>query len=114
MWLVSSVLILALALHQREPVFIALQVINLASITVTLLLARKYRGMVCEFHAHLASKLAPTTTRRTASPVSGIKALPFRSPSGSSVTNQGVTVAIGDHAMIPQDSPRTRRLPGRP
>jgi lipid-A-disaccharide synthase-like uncharacterized protein len=75
MWLVSSVLILALALHQREPVFIALQVINLASITVTLLLARKYRGMVCEFHAHLVSKPPATTTGRTASPVSGIKAL---------------------------------------
>ena len=69
MWLISSVLILALALHQREPVFVALQVINLASIAVTLLLARKYRGMVCDFHAHLASKRWTTTTGRTASPV---------------------------------------------
>jgi lipid-A-disaccharide synthase-like uncharacterized protein len=68
MWLVSSVLILALALHQREPVFIALQVINLASITVTLLLARKYRGMVCEFHAHLAPNPPATTTGRETSP----------------------------------------------
>ena len=68
MWLISSVLILTLALHQREPVFIALQVVNLASITVTLLLARKYRGMVCDFHAHLVSRRPATTTGRTASP----------------------------------------------
>jgi len=113
MWLVSSVLILALALHQREPVFIALQVINLASITVTLLLARKYRGMVCEFHAHLASKPPAATTSRTASPVSGINALPFRSPSGSPVGNQGVSLAIGERDEFPDHSPRTRRLPGR-
>jgi lipid-A-disaccharide synthase-like uncharacterized protein len=114
MWLVSSVLILALALHQREPVFIALQVINLASITVTLLLARKYRGMVCEFHAHLASNPPAATTGRTASPVSGINALPFRSASGSPVANQGVTLAIGERDVFPDDSPRTRRLPRRP
>jgi lipid-A-disaccharide synthase-like uncharacterized protein len=114
MWLVSSVLILALALHQREPVFIALQVINLASITVTLLLARKYRGMVCEFHAHLAFNPPAATTGRTASPVSGINALPFRSASGSPVANQGVTLAIGERDVFPDDSPRTRRLPRRP
>lgn len=114
MWLVSSVLILALALHQREPVFIALQVINLASITVTLLLARKYRGMVCEFHAHLVSKPPATTTGRTASPVSGIKALPFRSPSGSSLANQDATLAIGQRDEFAKDSPSARRMPGRP
>ena len=113
MWLVSSVLILALALHQREPVFIALQVINLASITVTLLLARKYRGMVCEFHAHLVSKPPATTPGRTASPVSGIKALPFRSPSGSSLANQDATLAIGQRDEFAKDSPSARRMPGR-
>lgn len=113
MWLISSVLILALALHQREPVFVALQVINLASIAVTLLLARKYRGMVCDFHAHLASKRWATTTGRTASPVSGIKSLPFRSPSGSSEANHGATIMIGER-VFPKDSPSARRMPGRP
>ena len=54
MWLASSLLIGALALHRREPVFIALQVINLISISVTLFLARRYRGMACEHHAYLA------------------------------------------------------------
>ena len=113
MWLISSVLILTLALHQREPVFIALQVINLASITVTLLLARKYRGMVCDFHAHLASRRPATTTGRTASPVSGINSPPFRSPSGSSAANQGATLVIGERDVFPKDSP-ARRMPGRP
>jgi uncharacterized protein with PQ loop repeat len=55
LWLVSSLLIGALAVERREPVFIALQVINLISIALTLVLARRYRGMVCEFHAHRAS-----------------------------------------------------------
>jgi hypothetical protein len=62
MWLVSSLLIGALALHRREPVFIALQVINLTSISLTLLLARRYRGMVCEFHAHPNPSRSATIT----------------------------------------------------
>jgi lipid-A-disaccharide synthase-like uncharacterized protein len=113
MWLISSVLILTLALHQRQPVFIALPAINLASITVTLLLARKYRGMVCDSHAYLASRRPATTTGRAASPVSGINSLPFRSPSGSSAGNQGATLVIGER-VFPKDSPSTRRMPGRP
>jgi uncharacterized protein with PQ loop repeat len=52
-WLVSSQLVGALAVHRREPVFILLQLVSLASAAVILLLARKYRGGVCEFHAHL-------------------------------------------------------------
>lgn len=62
MWLASSLLIGALALHRRDTVFISLQVINLISISVTLLLARRYRGMVCEHHARLAASglAAPT------------------------------------------------------
>jgi hypothetical protein len=68
MWLVSSLLIGALALHRREPVFIALQVINLTSISATLLLARRYRGMVCEHHANLAPSHPATTTSRKISP----------------------------------------------
>ena len=113
MWLISSVLILTLALHQGEPVFIALQVINLASITVTLLLARKYRGMVCDFHAHLASR-PTTTTGRTASRVSGINSPPLRSPSGSPATNLGARLVIGERDVFPKDSPSARRMPGRP
>jgi hypothetical protein len=62
MWLASSLLIGALALHRRDTVFISLQVINLISISVTLLLAQRYRGMVCEHHARLAvSGLAAPT-----------------------------------------------------
>lgn len=64
MWLASSLLIGALALHRREPVFIALQVINLISISVTLFLARTYRGMVCEHHAHLAHQAPDLSDRR--------------------------------------------------
>jgi hypothetical protein len=113
MWLISSVLILALALHQREPVFVALQVINLASIAVTLLLARKYRGMVCDFHAHLASKRRTTTTGRTASPMSGIKSLCHSAArQGSSEADQGATLVIGE-GVFSKDSPSARRMPGR-
>jgi uncharacterized protein with PQ loop repeat len=53
MWLASSLLVGALAVHRREPVFILLQLVSLASASVILLLARRYRGGVCEFHAHL-------------------------------------------------------------
>ncbi len=52
MWLASSLLIGALALHRRDPVFILLQVSTLASAAAILFLAHKYRGMVCAFHAH--------------------------------------------------------------
>ena len=50
MWLVSSVLIGALALHRHDPVFILLQVSSLVSAAAILILARKYRGLVCEAH----------------------------------------------------------------
>jgi len=55
MWLVSNLLVGALAVHLREPVFILLQLISLISAVVILFLARRYRGMVCEFHGHLTA-----------------------------------------------------------
>jgi lipid-A-disaccharide synthase-like uncharacterized protein len=51
MWLVSSLLIGALALHRRDLVFILLQVSSLTSAAIILSLAQRYRGMVCETHA---------------------------------------------------------------
>jgi lipid-A-disaccharide synthase-like uncharacterized protein len=54
MWLVSGLLIGSLAVYRGDPVFIMLQVSSLASAAVILLLARRYRGMVCATHAHLA------------------------------------------------------------
>src|SRR5688572_2680825 len=53
MWLTSSLLIGALALHRHDPVFIALQASSLTSTAVIVLLTHRYRGMVCEAHAHL-------------------------------------------------------------
>ena len=53
MWLTSSLLIGALALHRQDPVFIALQASSLTSAAVIVLLTHRYRGMVCETHAHL-------------------------------------------------------------
>ena len=53
MWLVGAMLITVVAVQRRDPVFIILQISSLASAVVILLLARKYRGMVCETHAHL-------------------------------------------------------------
>jgi lipid-A-disaccharide synthase-like uncharacterized protein len=54
MWVASSLLIGALALHRRDPVFIMLQVSTLASAAIILFLAYRYRGMACAFHAHSA------------------------------------------------------------
>ncbi len=50
MWLLSSVLIGALALHRHDIVFILLQVSSLASAAVILVLAHRYRGRVCAAH----------------------------------------------------------------
>ena len=51
--LTSSVLIGALALHRRDPVFIALEASSLASAAMIVLLTHRYRGMTCEAHAHV-------------------------------------------------------------
>ncbi|MGH3115998.1 MAG: PQ-loop domain-containing transporter [Gaiellales bacterium] len=51
MWVVSSLLIGALALHREDPVFILLQISSLTSAAIILLLAQRYRGRACETHA---------------------------------------------------------------
>lgn len=52
MWLASGLLIGALAVSRRDPVFILLQITNLTSTAVILFLSWRYRGLVCETHAH--------------------------------------------------------------
>ncbi|MGZ4315295.1 MAG: PQ-loop domain-containing transporter [Gaiellaceae bacterium] len=52
MWLTSSVLVGALAVHRGDVVFVMLQASSLTSAAVILLLARRYRGLVCEIHAY--------------------------------------------------------------
>jgi lipid-A-disaccharide synthase-like uncharacterized protein len=66
MWVVSSLLIGALALHRRDPVFITLQVSTLTSAAVILFLAHRYRGMVCAFHAHPALRSGTRDSTRRA------------------------------------------------
>jgi lipid-A-disaccharide synthase-like uncharacterized protein len=61
MWLAGGVLVGALALHRRDPVFILLQLSGLSSAAVILVLARRYRGMACETHAHLLAAPARGT-----------------------------------------------------
>jgi lipid-A-disaccharide synthase-like uncharacterized protein len=73
MWLTSSMLIGALALHRRDPVFIALQASSLSSTAAILLLAYRYRGMLCESHAHLRSK--PSASARSAGDADGVTLL---------------------------------------
>jgi lipid-A-disaccharide synthase-like uncharacterized protein len=51
LWLLSSVLIGALAFHRRDLVFALLQISSLTSAAIILLLAQRYRGMACETHA---------------------------------------------------------------
>jgi lipid-A-disaccharide synthase-like uncharacterized protein len=52
LWLLSSVLVGALALHRRDLVFVILQISSLTSAAIILALAHKYRGLSCETHAH--------------------------------------------------------------
>jgi lipid-A-disaccharide synthase-like uncharacterized protein len=58
MWLTSSVMIGALAVHRHDPVFILLQVSTLLSATAIVLLVHRYRGMICEAHALAARQAA--------------------------------------------------------
>jgi lipid-A-disaccharide synthase-like uncharacterized protein len=50
MWLVSSILIGALAVHRHDPVFVLLQLSSLISAAAILVLGHRYRGLVCEAH----------------------------------------------------------------
>jgi lipid-A-disaccharide synthase-like uncharacterized protein len=58
MWLASSLLVGALAVHRGDSVFILLQASSLTSAAAILFLARRYRGMVCATHAHLTPAAA--------------------------------------------------------
>lgn len=60
MWVVSSLLIGALALYREDPVFILLQISSLTSAAIILFLAQRYRGMVCETHALRSPPLQPS------------------------------------------------------
>jgi len=51
MWLASSVLVGALALHRHDAVFVLLQLSTLTSASVILFLVHRYRGMICAAHA---------------------------------------------------------------
>jgi uncharacterized protein with PQ loop repeat len=51
MWLASSLLVGALALHRHDAVFILLQLSTLTSAAVILFLVHRYRGLVCATHA---------------------------------------------------------------
>jgi hypothetical protein len=50
MWPVGGLLVCALAVHRRDPVFVLLQATSLTSAAAILLLARRYRGMFCDTH----------------------------------------------------------------
>lgn len=54
LWLLSSLFIGALATYQRNYVFVALAVTNLVSALIILSMARRYQGMACSTHNHLA------------------------------------------------------------
>ena len=52
MWLASSLLIGALAIHRHDAVFILFQLTTRTSAMVILFLVHRYRGMVCATHEH--------------------------------------------------------------
>jgi len=53
MWLAGGFLVGLLAVKRGDPVFILLQLSSLTSAALILLLARRYKGMACETHAHM-------------------------------------------------------------
>ena len=53
MWLLSGLLVGLVAFRRGDVVFILLQLSSFTSAAMILLLARKYKGMACESHAHL-------------------------------------------------------------
>ena len=63
MWLVSSLLVGTLAVHRGDLVFILLQLSSLTSAAVILMLAHRYRGMVCEVHALRSQTRQPDRPR---------------------------------------------------
>ena len=65
MWLLSSLLIGALALHRHDLVFVLLQISSLTSAAIILFLAQRYRGMVCEAHARGYPRCSPRRRRAT-------------------------------------------------
>ena len=58
MWLASSLMVGAVALHRHDPVFILLQLSSLLSASVIVVLVHRYRGMVCATHALAARDTA--------------------------------------------------------
>ena len=77
MWLASSLLIGALAMHRHDPVFMLLQGCSLTSAALILFLVHRYRGLVCDAHA-------PVAPSRTAAIRSGEpQALPSRRTLGT-------------------------------
>jgi uncharacterized protein with PQ loop repeat len=63
MWILSSLLIGALALHRRDPVFVLLQLSSLTSATLIVFFASRYRGMVCPTHMRFARELSSGGSR---------------------------------------------------
>jgi hypothetical protein len=45
-----------------DPVFIALQTVNIVAIILIISLAKRYRGLTCAFHRLLASRPVGSTT----------------------------------------------------
>ena len=64
MWLGSSLMVGALAVHRHDPVFVLLQASTLMSARVIIVLVHRYRGMVCVTHALAARE----TARRSLGP----------------------------------------------
>jgi lipid-A-disaccharide synthase-like uncharacterized protein len=62
MWLAGGFPVGLLAVRRGDPVFILLQFTSLTSAAVILLLARRYKGMACETHAHAVPSDQATAT----------------------------------------------------
>ena len=57
LWLLGSVLIFLHALNEMDVVFITLQIVNIAAISLIILLSRRYSKLVCTSH-RIATRVA--------------------------------------------------------
>jgi uncharacterized protein with PQ loop repeat len=103
MWLASSVLVGALAVHRRDPVFIVLQLSTMTWAAVIVFLAHRYRGMVCEAHSHVsATRVEAQRSDTMAEPLRGADAPRAR---GAEADRRGV--------WLETDRPRACHHPPR-
>lgn len=63
LWIGGSLLFLGHATVIEDPVFTLVQVVNVLALSTIVILARRYRGQVCEVHAQVLEPREPDEAR---------------------------------------------------